>query len=147
MSTVVENRVWNNLLQAVEKRLNHQSFETWFRSIQFDGCDERGHVLHLRAPNQVVKDWVSSNYSEVIDASLQELNLGTYHVDWAVDDAPSAATGLEVSQDNDADAAFSAPSAGSENSGNKTSSLFSLLEAAESDGLAPSATNFVDIER
>src|SRR5918993_3275897 len=127
MSTAIENRVWNNLLQAVEKRLNHQSFETWFRSIQFDGCDETGHVLHLRAPNQVVKDWVSSNYSDVIDASLQELNLSTYHVDWAVDDATAAPSGLGVSKDNEEDAAFSAPSKSAENGGNKTSSLFSLL--------------------
>jgi chromosomal replication initiator protein len=113
---------------------------------QFDGCDETGQVLHLRAPNQVVKDWVSSNYSDVIDASLQELNLATYHVDWAVDDAPAATAGLAINKDSDEDAAFSAPSKGNENGSNKTSSLFSLLEAAESDGLAPSATNFVDIE-
>src|SRR5918993_936786 len=119
MSTAIENRVWNNLLQAVEKRLNHQSFETWFRSIQFDGCDEAGHVLHLRAPNQVGKDLVSSNYSDVIDPSLQELNLATYHVDWAVDDAPSAPAKLDASKDNDEDAAFSAPSTGKENGGNK----------------------------
>jgi chromosomal replication initiator protein len=146
MSTAIENRVWNNLLQAVEKRLNHQSFETWFRSIQFDGCDETGRVLHLRAPNQVVKDWVSSNYSDVIDASLRELNLATYQVDWAVDDAPATTAGLDINKDSDEDAAFSAPSTNNENGGNKTSSLFSLLEAAESDGLAQSATNFVDIE-
>src|SRR5919206_3290631 len=133
MSTAIENRVWNNLLQAVEKRLNHQSFETWFRSIQFDGCDETGHILHLRAPNQVVKDWVSSNYADVIDASLQELNLATYHVDWAVDDAPTGAAGLDIKEDSDDDAAFSAPSTNKESVGNKTSSLFSLLEAAESD--------------
>src|SRR5919202_6714813 len=93
MSTVIENGVvWTNLLRAVEKRLNHQSFETWFKSIQFDGCDQKEQTIHLRAPNQVVKDWVSSNYSDVIDASLKELNLAAYHVDWAVDDSPSAET-------------------------------------------------------
>src|SRR5215210_5961184 len=90
MSTIIETRVWNSLLQAVEKRLNHQSFETWFRSIQFDGYDETGHILHLRAPNQIVKDWVSSNYSDVISDSLAELNLSSYRVDWAVDDNNSA---------------------------------------------------------
>src|ERR687886_144359 len=101
MSTVVANGVWTNLLHAVEKRLNRQSFETWFSSIQFDGCDETDHAIHLRAPNQVVKDWVSSNYSEVIDASLKELNLATYHVDWAVDDSPSAETDAPGKQEED----------------------------------------------
>lgn len=144
MSTVIENRVWNSLLQAVEKRLNHQSFETWFRSIQFDGYDEDDHTLHLRAPNQVVKDWVSSNYSDVISDSLAELNLASYRVDWTVDEAstaPADATDPADTEDN-----FSLKAADVGNGRINNSTLFSLLEAAESDGLAPSATNFVDIE-
>src|SRR2546423_6896588 len=145
MSTVIENRVWNSLLQAVEKRLNHQSFETWFRSIQFDGYDETGHILHLRAPNQVVKDWVSTNYSDVISDSLAELNLSSYHVDWIVDDNTSAPADQIVPVE-DKDGEFGLNSGGADNSRVNNSTLFSLLEAAESDGLAPSATNFVDIE-
>src|SRR5919112_2902467 len=86
MSTTFEHRIWNNILLAVEKRLNRQSFETWIRPIHFEGYDEDGHVLHLRAPNHVVKDWVSSNYSDVLDASLSELNLADYQVDWTVEE-------------------------------------------------------------
>src|SRR2546421_6990565 len=103
MSTVIENRVWNSLLQAVERRLNHQSFETWFRSIQFDGYDETGRILHLRAPNQVIKDWVSSNYSDVISDSLAELNLASYHVDWTVDENAIVDSGSIVSEEDKED--------------------------------------------
>src|ERR1041384_1392547 len=145
MSTVIENRMWNSLLQAVEKRLNHQSFETWFRSIQFDGYDETGHILHLRAPNQVVKDWVSSNYSDVISDSLAELNLSSYRVDWAVDENTVTELGSIVSE-RDKEEDFTLKSNGADNGRVNNSTLFSLLEAAESDGLAPSATTFVDIE-
>src|SRR5919199_6783124 len=102
MSATVVPRVWNNILQAVEKRLNHQSFETWFSSIKFDGCDESDHVIHLRAPNQVVKDWVSSNYSDVIDASLKELDLAAYQVDWAVDDSSPAEAEAGDAREDDA---------------------------------------------
>lgn len=144
MSTVIETKVWNSLLQAVEKRLNHQSFETWFRSIRFDGYDEIYHILHLRAPNQVVKDWVSSNYSDVIMDSLAELNLSSYHVDWAVDDIDIPVDTLVPAQDKVE--AFVLDSNNGDNGRLNNSTLFSLLEAAESDGLAPSATNFVDIE-
>src|ERR671939_2124146 len=102
MSTVIETRVWNSLLQAVEKRLNHQSFETWFRSIRFDGYDETGHILHLRAPNQIVKDWVSTNYSDVISDSLAELNLSSYSVDWTVDEnGATPADSLPTPEDED----------------------------------------------
>ena len=145
MSTVIETRVWNSLLQAVEKRLNHQSFETWFRSIQFDGYDEAGHILHLRAPNQVVKDWVSSNYSDVISDSLAELNLSSYCIDWAVDES-SPASADSITPADAQDGGFDLNSEAADKGRISNSNLFSLLEAAESDGLAPSATNFVDIE-
>jgi chromosomal replication initiator protein len=144
MSTVIQNSsLWTNILSAVEKRLNRQSFETWFRPIQFEGCDDSEQTLHLRVPNQVVKDWVSTNYSEVIDESLQELNLAEYHVDWTVESAETSS--LADMADDDGDNYFiTNPVSG--NGKSKTSSLFTLLEAAESDGLTPGATTFVDIE-
>ena len=149
MSTVIENRLWNDILHAVEKRLNRQSFDTWIRPIHFDGCDESDHILHLRAPNQVVKDWVSSNYSDVLDASLEEVNLSAYQVDWTVEeDVAHSAKGLTPDEDNEADAfdLHRAANNGARAEKNKSSSLFSLLEAAGSDGLTPGATTFVDIE-
>jgi chromosomal replication initiator protein len=141
MSTMIENRLWSDILHAVEKRLNRQSFETWFRPIQFEGCDDSEQILHLRAPNQVVKDWVSSNYSEVLDESLEELNLAQYHVDWMVEarlnEKLSAGHGIDD---------YGTTEAVTGNGKSKSSSLFTLLEAAESDGLTPAATTFVDIE-
>jgi chromosomal replication initiator protein len=75
MESSAENKnVWNNILQSVEKRLNKQIFDAWFRPIQFDGCDEQEKILRLRA-SQVNKDWVSTYYSEVITQTLKELNL------------------------------------------------------------------------
>jgi chromosomal replication initiator protein len=146
MSTVIENRLWSDILHAVEKRLNRQSFETWIRPIKFDGCDNSEQVLHLRAPNQVVKDWVSSNYSEVLDESLEELNLAKYHVDWKVEDEQSTANHTVTGENEEQEIDYSLPEIMPSNGKGKNSSLFSLLEAAESDGLTPGATTFVDIE-
>ncbi|HEY6190026.1 MAG TPA: chromosomal replication initiator protein DnaA [Pyrinomonadaceae bacterium] len=144
MSTMIENRLWSDILHAVEKRLNRQSFETWFRPIQFEGCDDSEQVLHLRAPNQVVKDWVSSNYSEVLDESLEELNLAEYHVDWMVEEE-EARHSERLEEGRDAQS-YSLSESAASNGKSKSSSLFTLLEAAESDGLTPAATTFVDIE-
>jgi chromosomal replication initiator protein len=142
MSTMIENRLWSDILHAVEKRLNRQSFETWFRPIQFEGCDDSEQVLHLRAPNQVVKDWVSSNYSEVLGESLEELNLAEYHVDWMVEEEEARFQDrLEESRDA---GSYSLSETATGNG--KSKSLFTLLEAAESDGLTPAPTTFVDIE-
>jgi chromosomal replication initiator protein len=146
MSTVIENRLWSDILHAVEKRLNRQSFETWFRPIKFDGCDNSEQVLHLRAPNQVVKDWVSSNYSEVLDESLEELNLAEYQVDWMVENEQNSANQTVAEENAEQEIDYRLPEIMPSNGKGKSSSLFSLLEAAESDGLTPGATTFVDIE-
>jgi chromosomal replication initiator protein len=145
MSTSIENRVWNDILLAVEKRLNRQSFETWIRPIHFEGFDEAGHVLYLRAPNHVVKDWVSSNYSDVLDASLSELNLTEYELNWTVEEESQTPSLMVGKEDDLGDAELKAESSPN-SSKNGSSSLFSLLEAAQSDGLTPGATTFVDIE-
>ncbi len=78
-----ERNVWNNILQSVEKRLNKQIFDAWFRPIQFESCDEQDKILRLRA-SQVNKDWISSYYSEVITQTLKELNLPNYSLDWEI---------------------------------------------------------------
>lgn len=147
MSTMIDNSFWNDILQVVGKKLNRQSFDTWFRPIHFESCDEADHVIHLRAPNQVLKDWVSTNYSELIGDSLRELNLASYHVDWTVGDVengdgpvktfPANGNGETGSFD------FSAEAEGEKNT---TPNLFSLLNAPKSEGLPPGSTKFVDIE-
>lgn len=145
MSTAIENRLWSDILHAVEKRLNRQSFETWFRPIRFDGCDDSEQILHLRAPNQVIKDWVSSNYSEILGESLEELNLASYQVDWLVDDDSNTISQEIIEGEKDSES-YNISENVSQNGKTKSSSLFTLLEAAESDGLTPGATTFVDIE-
>jgi chromosomal replication initiator protein len=146
MSTVIEHRIWNDILLAVEKRLNRQSFDTWIRPIHFEGFDESGHVLHLRAPNHVVKDWVSSNYSDVLDASLSELNLEEYHLDWSVDEDGNSSNQMTVKEESELGNLNLEEKNIPNSSKSNSSSLFSLLEAAQSDGLTPGATTFVDIE-
>ena len=146
MSTTFENKIWNDILLAVEKRLNRQSFDTWIRPIHFEGFDESGHVLHLRAPNHVVKDWVSSNYSDVIDASLSELNMSDYELDWTVEEDSQNSNSNKVKEEEELGALDLQEKTVPTSPKGNSSSLFSLLEAAESDGLTPGATTFVDIE-
>jgi chromosomal replication initiator protein len=99
MEVSSENKnVWNNILQSVEKRLNRQIFDAWFRPIQFDGCDEQDKVLHLRA-SQVNKDWVSTYYSEVITQTLKELNLTNYSLDWSVEESEIGKNGFADDED------------------------------------------------
>jgi len=146
-------QVWNNLLQSVEKRLNRQIFDTWFRPIQFDGCDETERVLHLRAPSKVSKDWVSGNYGEVMRQSLKDSDLSNYTVDWTWDEneteqlAQESLLAEDDDDENEDSLDFSpAANAGQTNGNGKTPNLFSILESVESENKKNTAPTFVDIE-
>ncbi|HEU4477614.1 MAG TPA: chromosomal replication initiator protein DnaA [Pyrinomonadaceae bacterium] len=85
MSTSVETAtVWGRILHSLKGRVNQQTLDTWFRPIQFESLDISQHVIRLRAPNQVIKDWVVSNYGKVLAESLNELRLSGYSVGWVV---------------------------------------------------------------
>ncbi|QQS40145.1 MAG: chromosomal replication initiator protein DnaA [Acidobacteriota bacterium] len=96
-SSVANTNVWTNVLSSVEQQLNRQIFDAWFRPIKFDGCDEQEKVLHLRA-SQINKEWINSNYSDLIDQTLAELNLENYRLKWEIVDGEkdSADTEAEV---------------------------------------------------
>ena len=88
MSTSVETNVWGRILHSLRGRLNQQTLDTWFRPIQFERLDSSQHVIHLRAPNQIVKDWVVSNYAKALDESLNEQRLSGYSVGWVIGKVP-----------------------------------------------------------
>ena len=62
--------VWNKVLSSLGKRVSKQCFDTWFRPIVFQACDENG--LHLRVPNQNFKKWLLENYTETLREAVSE---------------------------------------------------------------------------
>lgn len=86
MVSLVESNFWDRFLGAIRTKLQRESFETWFSPIQFEGIDEAQNVIRLQAPNQVVQDWVKSNYNGLIEQTLRELNLSGYSIAWVVNE-------------------------------------------------------------
>jgi chromosomal replication initiator protein len=68
-----ETNLWDSVLSGVEKRVNHESFTTWFKPISFAGSDQ--NTIRLRVPDRVFEDWIVNNYSEVLEESLEEADL------------------------------------------------------------------------
>jgi chromosomal replication initiator protein len=81
---ILEDGVWDGILDSIRNRLNGETVETWFKAIEFRGVDRIGSVLQLCAPNQVVRDWVTHNYSGLLDESLSDVSLGGFTIDWEV---------------------------------------------------------------
>ena len=110
MNTSVESNVWGRILHSLEGKLNQQTLETWFRPIQFERLDNAEHVIHLRAPNQIVRDWVVSNYAQALDESLNEQLLTGYSVGWVIGKVPDYAPAVEpLERKLDFDAAVEVP--------------------------------------
>src|SRR5262249_27875230 len=58
------------ILLAVEKRINHESFTTWFKPISFIGIDNK--IIRLKIPDRVFEDWILNNYHDVLEEAMDE---------------------------------------------------------------------------
>src|SRR5688572_11991925 len=87
--TASERELWSNCQRAFEAKLDGQTFATWLRPLCFKSVDHSQHLIHLRAPNHIVRDWVVSKYAHVIEQSFQDLNIDGYQIEWSIDDQPS----------------------------------------------------------
>lgn len=65
--------IWESVLLAVEKRVNHESFTTWFKPIGF--IEMNGAQLKLKVPDRVFEDWIMNNYWDVLEESLDEAGI------------------------------------------------------------------------
>lgn len=84
-SVAATPNLWTNILEIVEKRLNRQIFDSWFKPIRFEEFDEVQQVLKLRA-GQVNKDWVHAYYSEMLIQILKGLKQEDCRIEWIVEE-------------------------------------------------------------
>jgi chromosomal replication initiator protein len=94
MEVSVEGAVWLGILDSIKSKLSPESYQTWFQPLRFEGLDRAERVIHLCAPNHQVRDWISSNYSSLVDESLNERSLHGYLIAWSIQetaDQPAAA--------------------------------------------------------
>ena len=90
MLDLQQTHLWDDLLCSIKTKLQGESFETWFDPIRFEGIDNGRQLIRLRAPNPVVRDWVTVHYAKLMDQSLGELNLTGYSFDWVLADEGAA---------------------------------------------------------
>ena len=78
----IQTDQWRLLIAAIEKRVNHESFGTWFKPIEMESID--GTAIHLRVPDRVFVDWIQNNYGEIIEEALVEVGLNGHSLHFEV---------------------------------------------------------------
>jgi chromosomal replication initiator protein len=156
---IMDNTLLNAILTAVEKRVNHASFDTWFRPITKGFKDES--TIYLQVPNTTFRDWISNNYGDIIEDSLDELDLRDCTITFVVDDGTTRSNGYHDSAlpTNGASASASRADASDGNGATAGGSKQPVDPGAESDPTVsqdswssvsspefPSMARFMDIE-
>ncbi len=76
--------LWKAILSSIAKRVNQQSFETWFTPIQFHS--QEANTINLRVPNEYFRNALIERYSQVIRDALTELSLADSNLSFLIDD-------------------------------------------------------------
>lgn len=139
MDTSMESpNLWNNVLDSVEKRLNQQVFDSWFKPIQFEKIDEENKVLRLRA-TQVNVEWVHTYYSDLLTQTFKELNISNYKLDWEIIETQVPEDFLEDEEEGEFFFEKQPPASGTIG--------FNFMEnSVQPNPVKNTTTNFVDIE-
>jgi len=97
--SLLDSNLWDSFLRVIRTKLQGESFETWFGQIKFEGLDRVQRLIRLRAPNQVVQDWIKSNYIALVEQSLSDLSLPGYSIEWIVPEDRTPAEAPTVSSE------------------------------------------------
>ncbi len=84
---------WQRVLSVIEKQVNPQSYNTWFKPTQLDRHD--GLALYIRVPNPFFQDWLNDHMDVVIDAAAQA-GVGNVEVVYVVEEKPVVTPGATL---------------------------------------------------
>ncbi len=79
---------WFQILQAIQSKIDENSFETWFEPTAYIG--EEKECLYIKVPNSYFRDWLSFHYSGLINESSKALFSKVFDVKYIFDETPSS---------------------------------------------------------
>ena len=120
----------SSILHAVERRVNPLSFATWFGPVSLARDDER--TLVVQVPNETYRHWISTNYADVLEESLEELDLKDVSIAYQIDDGRSGSN----SGNGDQPGSVTPSNARSDATGHRTGPSTGVASAGASSQLA-----------
>lgn len=65
--------IWEDFLKIIKEEVGSRVVETWFKAVSLSSWDAQKKVVHVRAPNAFVRDWIQRNYLDLIQIHLGRL--------------------------------------------------------------------------
>ena len=82
---------WQQVLDIVEKKINQQSYNTWFKPTQLIKHDDK--ALYVRVPNAFFQDWLNDHIDVVIEAA-RTAGIGDISVVYITEKNPLESSGM-----------------------------------------------------
>jgi chromosomal replication initiator protein len=79
---------WLQIMGALQKKIDKNSYETWFEPTSYIG--KEGNSLYIKVPNSYFKDWLAYHYSSMINGCCQELYGQALDIKFIFDEDSSA---------------------------------------------------------
>ena len=79
---------WLQITDALQKKIDKNSYETWFEPTSYIG--QETNSLYIKVPNSYFKDWLSYHYSSAINSCSQELYGKVFNLKFIFDEDSSA---------------------------------------------------------
>ena len=64
MSTTSTEKIWLDIMSLIEKGLNGQSFDTWFKPLNLAAID--GNEVTISVPNRFFEEWIREHYYQLL---------------------------------------------------------------------------------
>ena len=76
---------WKQILLKVKGEVSAECFETWFEPTQLD--KKTSEEIIVRVPHKYYKDWITENFSDLLQSIQQSLNLDRFRLKFIVENA------------------------------------------------------------
>ncbi|MDR3571148.1 MAG: DnaA/Hda family protein, partial [Candidatus Pacebacteria bacterium] len=83
---IASSNPWVLVLDALEKKVNRTSYETWFKPTRYDHA--QGPILFVRVPNPEFCH-IGERYGDLISEAIENLGLEFRGVEFVTEDEPS----------------------------------------------------------
>lgn len=90
---MIVNDIWQEFLKIVNEEAGSRIVETWFKAVTLTSWDSNSKTVFLKAPNSFIKEWVMTNYRELMQLHLGRLfSEATIKIIFIEDSKPNLST-------------------------------------------------------